>query len=377
MNAPLQHSPVVDAALTIRSVNVRSVVVPLVRPVVTANGAVSSAPLVLLDIETNSGVTGRAYSFAYSPAFLPALASLTGALARSIVDSTLAPQTIEAQVRSRFTLLGGAANLAAFAISAIDMAAWDALAKHLKLPLATVLGSSPKTIKAYAGNGVGVIDANDVPASVDAVLADGVRAIKLRLGRADAALDIHAVETAKTALASCNSQAMPVMVDFNQSLSVAEAVLRCRALDAFDLTWIEEPTRCDDWIGNARIAHATHTPIQLGENIASAHALQTALSSQAMDFAMLDLQQLGGVTGWMRAASVAQTFGAPISSHLFQEFSAHMLSVTAGADWLEYFPLADPILANRCRVIDGCVQPIAGDGAGIEWNEGAVSRFLA
>lgn len=169
---------------------------------------------------------------------------------------------------------------------------------------------------------------------------------------------------------------MPVMVDFNQSLSVPEAVSRCRLLDAFNLTWIEEPTRCDDWSGNAQIAAATNTPIQLGENIASAHALQTTLSSKATDFVMLDLQQLGGVTGWMRAASVAQTFGAPISSHLFQEFSAHMLSVTPSADWLEFFPLANPILTNQCSVIDGCVQPIPGDGAGIEWNERAVSRYL-
>jgi mandelate racemase len=376
MNAPLQQSPTIEAALTIRNVNVRSVVVPLARPVVTANGAVNSAPLVLVDLETNSGVTGRAYSFAYSPAFLPALASLTGALAKSIVNAPLAPQTIEAQLRNRFTLLGGATNLAAFAISAIDMAAWDAFAKHLKLPLATVLGGSPKPIKAYAGNGVGVIDAKDVPASVDSVLADGVSAIKLRLGRADAALDVQAVETAKTALVARGKGEMPVMVDFNQSLNVSEAVSRCRALDAFDLTWIEEPTRCDDWSGNAQIAAATNTPIQLGENIASAHALQSALSSKATDFVMLDLQQLGGVTGWMRAASVAQTFGVPISSHLFQEFSVHMLSVTLGADWLEYFPLANPILANHCSVVDGCVQPIPGDGAGIEWNESAVSRYL-
>jgi mandelate racemase len=377
MNAALQQSPMIDVALTIRSVNVRSVVVPLARPVVTANGAVSNAPLVLVDIETNSGVTGRAYCFAYSSAFLPALASLTGALAKSIVDAPLAPQTIEAHLRNRFTLLGGATNLAAFAISAIDMAAWDAFARHSKLPLAGVLGGSPKPIKAYAGNGVGVIDAKDIPASVDSVLADGVSAIKLRLGRANAALDIQAVETAKATLTARDKRTMPMMVDFNQSLNVAEAVSRCRALDAFDLTWIEEPTRCDDWSGNAQIAAATNTPIQLGENIASAHALQVALASRASDFMMLDLQQLGGVTGWMRAAHVAQTFGAPISSHLFQEFSVHTLSVTAGADWLEYFPLANPILANHCKVIGGCVQAIPGDGAAIEWNESAVSRYLA
>jgi mandelate racemase len=376
MNAAVATSASVDRALIVSRVNVRSVVVPLARGVVTANGVVNIAPLVLVDIETNSGVAGHAYAFAYSPSFLPALASLTDALAKTVVDTPLAPQTIEAQLRSRFTLLGGATNLAAFAISAIDMAAWDAFAHHHQLPLSSALGHSPRATKAYAGNGVGVVASDQIPAIVDAVLKDGVTAIKARLGRSHRSDDIRAVEVVKQALADRGADAMPMMVDFNQSLNVAEALSRCRALDRFELVWIEEPTRCDDWRGNAAIAAATQTPIQIGENIASAHALQQALGANATDFAMLDLQQLGGVSGWIRAASVATAFGVSISSHLFQEYSSHMLAATSGADWLEYFPIADPILATRCRVIDGAVAPIPGYGSGIEWDESAVARYL-
>lgn len=377
MNAPLRAEIGLDDALTIKSVNVRSVIVPLARSVVTANGAVTQAPLVLVDITSNSGVTGRAYAFAYSPAFLPALASLTSALATSIINAPLAPQELERKLRNRFTLLGGATNLAAFAVSAIDMALWDAFARHLKLPLATVLGATPRATRAYAGNGVGVVAETDVAKNVEAVMQDGVAAIKVRLGRPNAVDDVRSVELVKNALAQHGHATMPVIVDFNQSLNVAEALTRCRVLDAFDLTWIEEPTRCNDWLGNAKVAAATNTPIQLGENIASAFELEVALREDATDYVMLDLQQLGGVTGWTRAASIAQTFGAPISSHLFQEYSTHMLAATAGADWLEYFPIADPILATRCSVVDGAAAPIPGYGSGIEWDEGAVSRYLA
>jgi mandelate racemase len=376
MSAPLAVDAVLDSALIVASVRIRSVLLPLKRGVVTSTGVVAVAPLMLVDLEANSGAVGRAYAFAYSPAFLPALSALTDVLAKSIVGTPLAPRTIEATLRNRFTLLGGATNLAAFAVSAIDMAAWDAFARHVKLPLSSLLGFAPEPTKAYAGNGVGVVESKEIPAIVDAVLNDGVTAIKVRLGRASGVDDLRAVEATKDALTERRRASMPMMVDFNQSLNTVEAMARCRSLDAHSIVWIEEPTRCDDWRGNAMIAEATQTPIQIGENITSAHALQTALQEKATDFVMLDLQQLGGVTGWMRAAHVAQSFGAPISSHLFQEFSSHMLAGTSGADWLEYFPIADPILATRCRVIDGAVAPIPGYGSGIEWDESAVSRYL-
>jgi mandelate racemase len=375
MNAPLVANAALDVALTVQHINVRSVIVPLARGVVTANGVVNSAPLVLVDVESNGGAVGRAYAFAYSPAFLPALASLTAALAKTVIGASLAPLTIESQLRARFALLGGAANLAAFAVSAIDMAVWDAFARHLKLPLTSALGAAPRATRAYAGNGVGVVAAAEIPANVDAVLNDGVAAIKARLGRTNANDDLRAIELVKRSLAESARGAMPTMVDFNQSLTVPDALARCRALDGFDLVWIEEPTRCDDWRGNATIAAATQTAIQLGENIASAHALQSALEEKATDLAMLDVQQLG-VSGWLRAAGVAQSFGVPISSHLFQEYSSHLLSATPGADWLEFFPIANPILATPCRVVDGGVAPIPGYGSGIEWDESAVSRYL-
>lgn len=361
----------------IAAINVRSVVVPLARLVITANATIAEAPLVLVDVTTNAGVTGRAYTFAYSRAFLPALNELVAALSKTLIGETLAPLNIERNLRTKFTLLGGAYNLAAFAISVLDMAVWDAFARSAKMPLATLLGAVPKPIKAYSGNGVGMVAHDSLSASIDAVMKDTLPAIKVRLGRQCAADDIGAVERVKRWLSSSQRAETTVMVDFNQSLNVAEAVVRCAALDAFDLAWIEEPTRCDDWAGNAAIAKSTRTPIQLGENIASDYALVAALDACATDYVMFDAQQIGGVSGWLRASSVASARGVPVSSHLLQEFSAHLLSVTPNAAWLEYFPMADPILAQCARVENGCVATLPGDGAGIEWNEHAISRYAA
>ncbi len=84
----------------------------------------------------------------------------------------------------------------------------------------------------------------------------------------------------------------------------------------------------------------------------------------------------GGVTGWLRAASLAESAGLPLSSHLFPEFSAHLLAVTPTYHWLEFIDWAAPLLVEPVRVQDGQVHPSTTPGAGLTWNEEAIQRFL-
>ena len=96
----------------------------------------------------------------------------------------------------------------------------------------------------------------------------------------------------------------------------------------------------------------------------------------ACDFVMPDLMRIGGVTGWLRSAAIAATDGVPFSSHLYPEFSAHLLRVTPNAHWLEWQDWADPILQRPFPVKDGMVQIPDTPGAGIAWNEMSVKRYL-
>ena len=91
------------------------------------------------------------------------------------------------------------------------------------------------------------------------------------------------------------------MVDYNQSLSVPEAIGRVQLLEEEALVWVEEPTRADDFAGHARIAAECRTPIQIGENLWGPHDLTKSLSVGASDFVMLDVMKIGGITGWLRA----------------------------------------------------------------------------
>jgi mandelate racemase len=170
--------------------------------------------------------------------------------------------------------------------------------------------------------------------------------------------------------------AMFLMSDYNQALLPPEAEARARALDAEGLAWIEEPVRFDDYAGCARVAAAAATPIQIGESCWGVHDMQKALDANACDLFMPDLGKIGGVTGWLRAAALAEPRGLPISTHLFPEVSAHLMAVTPTAHWLEYVDWASPVLAEPLELRDGNAVVPERPGNGLAWNEEAVARFL-
>jgi mandelate racemase len=257
------------------------------------------------------------------------------------------------------------------ALAGLDMAAWDALARAADRPLATLLGAAPVPLRAYLGNGIGVIPVAEVADAAAALAAAGFAAIKIRLGRPSPADDLAAVRAARRTL----PDGVALLADFNQSLTVAEATRRGGALDDEGLAWIEEPVRADDFRGCARVAAALRTPVQIGENFSGPFEMHEALRLGASDFVMADAQQIGGVTGWQRAAALAQAYGKELSSHLFQEVSAHLLAASPTAAWLEYVDLADPVLAEPLRPVDGRVAAADRPGNGLAWDPAAVRRY--
>jgi mandelate racemase len=103
--------------------------------------------------------------------------------------------------------------------------------------------------------------------------------------------------------------------------------------------------------------------------------MAAALDARACDYVMPDLERLGGVTGWQRAAGLASAAGIELSSHLFPEVSAHMLSVTPTCHCLEYVDWAAPILAEPLRIADGAAMTPTAPGNGLSWNDEAVARY--
>jgi mandelate racemase len=361
------------ADLKIKSVAVRAVAAPMRRPLTTSTGAVSVAPLLLVDLKTDGGIVGRSYLFSISRNNLKPLAALVEAMGELVQGDAVAPFEIEKKLRARHTLLG-VHNVVLFAMAAIDMCAWDALGQALGQPVVRLLGGEPRPVKAYNSTGLGILKVRDLTKEAEQLVAEGFSAVKLRLGRPEAKDDIEALRAVKKAI----GPRVTLMVDFNQALSVGEAVRRGRMIDEEGgVLWIEEPVRADDYAGCAKVAREVATPIQIGETFMGPEQMAQAIAAGCCDYVMPDAQRVGGVTGWMRAAALAQGAGLEMSSHLFPEASCQLLAVTPTCHWLEYVDWADPVLEDPVRIKDGRAIGSARPGLGMQWNEKAIRRYAA
>ena len=360
-----------EANLKIREIRVRAVAVPMKRPLTTSTGALTQAALVLLDLRTDGGVTGRSYLFPIGRHNVAPIAQLVEAMAAMVQGDAVAPFEIERKLRARYTLLG-VHNIVLFAMSGIDMAAWDALGQAQGLPLVRLLGGAPRPVLAYNSNGLGIMPLKPLLKEAVELVAEGFGAVKLRLGRPGAEEDLAALRAVKKAI----GPAVTLMVDFNQGLSVADAIRRGRMIDGEGgVAWIEEPVRADDFAGCAKVAREVATPIQIGENFMGPEQMAQAIAAGACDYVMPDAQRIGGVSGWMRAAALAQGAGVEMSSHLFPEASAHLLAVTPSCHYLEYVDWANPVLRAPLELRDGHALIPARPGLGLEWDEKAVKRY--
>jgi mandelate racemase len=357
-------------ALTVRALRATAVEIPMNHVLGTSAAAVRAAPLLLIDLETEEGVTGRSYLFCYLRGAAAAMASMVAEVERIVKGERTPPAELWPRLAKRFTLIG-VQGIVRMAMAGFDVAWWDAHARAAKRPLVEFLGGTRRPIRAYNSCGLGLMGTEALARETDELLEGGFTAVKLRLGYPTLEEDLAAV---KTVLARV-PKGVAVMVDYNQALSVDEALSRGKALDAHGLAWIEEPIRHDDYRGAARLARELATPIQIGENFSQPYALEEAIAAKACDLVMPDLERIGGVTGWLRAGEIARDAGIKVSSHLFPEVSAHLLAVTPTCDWLEYVDWAAPVLEEPIRIVDGNAVIPDRPGNGMEWNRNAVERL--
>jgi 2-dehydropantoate 2-reductase len=366
---PIEGTTAPLPALTLRAVRSVAVEVPLRYVLGTSAATVRAAPLLLVDVETAEGVVGRAYIFCYRRSAARAVAQVLHDAAEVVAGERIAPLAMAATLQRRFALLG-VTGVARMALSALDAALWDALAVAAGVPLATLLGAAPRAIRAYNSCGLGLIGAEAAADEAERLLEGGFQAVKLRLGYPTLDDDLAVTRAVRQRLPA----RVDIMVDYNQALSLDEALLRGRALQSEGIAWLEEPIRHDDHRGNAALADALELPLQIGENFNGPEDLARALDARACDLVMPDVARIGGVTGWMAAARIAAARGTPMSSHLMPELSGHLLAATPTCHWLEYVDWADVLVQQPLRVENGAAIVADRPGTGLVWDDAAVAR---
>jgi len=357
--------------LTVRALRGTPVEIPLNYELGTSAVAIRKVPLLLVDLETEQGVTGRTYLFCYLPAAAAAIISLLEEVERIVKGEAVAPAELWKKLARHFTLIG-VQGIVRMAMSAFDTASWDALAIAAGKPLANFIEATPRNIPAYNSCGLGLKDDLTVLADeAEKLLAGGFRAVKLRLGYPTVQGDIAAVHAVRKRI----GDGVALMVDYNQALGLEDALLRGRALDSENIYWLEEPIRHDDYVGTAKLARELKVPIQIGENFSLPAAMAAAVEQRAADYVMPDLERIGGVTGWRAAASIAHLHKLKMSSHLFPEVSVHLLAATPTCHFLEYVDWANVLLEEPLMVADGHAQISARPGNGMVWDKKAVERY--
>ena len=336
----------------------------------TSRATITRAPLLLIDLDTEEGVTGRAYLFCYLPAAAAAIARMLDEVLAATKGERVAPLDLWAMMSRRFALIG-VQGIVRMAMAGFDVACWDALALAAGKPLVVLLGGAPRPIPAYNSNGLGLMAPAAAADEAEKLLERGFRAVKLRLGNTTLEADLAALRAVRRRL----PDGVALMVDFNQALSLEEALRRGRAIDGEGIFWIEEPIRHDDYRGCAELARELATPVQIGENFSLPEQMAEALAAGACDCVMPDLERIGGVTGWQRAAKLAAERAMPMSSHLFPEASAHVLAITPTCHFLEYVDWADAILEEPLAIVDGAAVIPERPGTGVVWDEKALKRY--
>jgi mandelate racemase len=336
----------------------------------TSAASVKAAPLLLVDVLTNEGIVGHSYLFCYTASGAKAVAAHITEAAEWARGQPCRPQIIFQNLSRRFALLGVTGPIR-MALSALDVGLWDASAVVIGKPLGELLGAERRPIPAYDSRGLGLMQPEDLADEAEALLTSGLKAVKLRLGYASLADDLRALRAVRGRIPGD----VLVMVDYNQALTTMEAVRRGLALQEEGIFWLEEPIRHDDYRGSAQIADALDVPVQIGENFNGPEAMNEALAMRACDYVMPDVNRIGGVTGWMRAAAIASARGIEMSSHLLPELSVHLLAATPTAHWIEYIDWADAVLEDPLELKDGAVTAPDRPGLGIAWSEEKVRRL--
>ncbi len=327
---------------------------PIGRTVGDSRLSITDVYWVVVELTTDDGSVGTGWmgSLGYGPELL-----------ERFVDSQFADllvghdpwhtEAIRAELRHR-TIYYGELGLSAWPRSAIDVALWDLKAQAAEQPLYRFLGGSDPHVRAYASN----MDANhDVDALVELLesqVAEGFTAFKTKVGNEPLAEEVERLEAIRETI----GPEAELFVDANQAWTVAEAITAVDRLDAFDLSWVEEPISEFDVDGHRRVAEATRPPLATGEMFYRPERFGYLFENRGIEIAQPDLVRGGGVTGQLDVARQAAAHGVPFAPHFYYAISTHLASAAPTGWIVEYIPEYDiaPVLERPPTVADGSVE---------------------
>ena len=297
-------------------------------------------PVVAVTLQTDAGIEGLGYTLALMPEYAGSLARMVEELSGQLIGmDPLCTEQVHAKMiyPANWFGPGGMLNIAA---AALDIACWDIAGKAAGLPLWKLLGGFSNHTAVYDSGSLISNDSDVLRQRAATAVAKGHRAIKMRPGLARFG-NAEQLRRHVGAVREAIGPDVQLMLDVNQTWTAPRAIEMARALAEFDLAWIEDPVAMHDVAGQAAVAAALDTPICSGEYHYNAPPLLRLLQEQAVDYLMVDLLRMGGITQFRKVAGLAEAFGIPVASHLIPEVFGHCIAaipnglITEGMPWTE------------------------------------------
>ncbi|KRF09226.1 mandelate racemase/muconate lactonizing protein [Arthrobacter sp. Soil782] len=357
----------------IRHVQLSTVTLPLATPISDAKvftgrqKPMTEVVFLLAEILTEQGVSGLGFSYS-KRAGGPAQYAHAREVAEILIGED--PNDI-AKLYNKLLWAGasvGRSGVATQALAALDIALYDLKAKRAGLPLAKLLGSYRDSVRTYNTSG-GFLNASidEVKERASQSLAEGIGGIKIKVGLPDSAEDLRRVAAVREHI----GPDVPLMVDANQQWDRATALRMGRKLEQFDLVWIEEPLDAYDAEGHAALALALDTPIATGEMLASVAEHERLIATRACDIIQPDAPRVGGITQFLRLATLADQAGLDLAPHFAMEIHLHLAAAYPREPWVEHFDWLDPLFNERLETREGRMIVPDRPGLGVTFSDQA------
>jgi len=363
-NAPVEKDRIVWIKL--RSVNLPLKTAVSDAKVLTGRqGALKDVSLLFAEIETAQGHHGMGFTYT-----LRVGGPSQFAHAQEVAPLLLGedPNDIS-RLWSKLVWAGasvGRSGVATQAIAALDTALWDLKARRANLPLSKLLGGHREAVPCYNTSG-GYLQASveEMRDKSTLALERGIGGIKMKVGHPDRKIDLARVDAMRKHL----GDATPLMVDVNQQWDRTTALRMGRALEQYDLTWIEEPLDAYDVEGHKALALQLDTPIGTGEMLSSAAEVAAYLEEGAVDVIMHDAPRIGGITPFLEVAALAKARGVTMAPHFVMEIHLHLAAAYEHQSWVEHFEWLEPAFNERLEIRDGHMLVPQRPGLGFTLHE--------
>lgn len=327
--------------------------------------------LLIVEVETASGQVGMGYLQPLAGGLRTLECCIHEMLKPLLLGEDASEVTSLWQRMWETTYIQGRMGLSVMALSAIDIALWDLAGKAANLPLYRLWGGADRPLPIYGSGCYRGLGRDGMAEKALRYRDGGFSAIKMQVAHLHTPnQDVENVATVRDSLGSDTE----IMVDVNQGWTADQAIRTGKQLQQFDLCWLEEPVRADDFAGYARVARALSIPIVGGENHYGRADLRPFFEDPCIPILQPDVMR-GGLTELRRIATVADTWGIRIAPHLFHELMTHLMASIPNPSWLEYMGWHDELWEHPVVPQRGFVSPPERPGHGLTFKPDLFKAF--